>query len=88
MFGLMLSGGTVAALVVAGLVLRNKRMENGRKIYTTALAVSSLLVLTGASLMFWLMGRIIGGHVITRAEGALMTGCYVAYVVWLVLESV
>ncbi|WP_346690871.1 hypothetical protein [uncultured Cloacibacillus sp.] len=44
MFGLMLSGGTVAALVVAGLVLRNKRMENGRKIYTTALAVSSLLV--------------------------------------------
>ena len=50
MFGLMLSGGTVAALVVAGLVLRNKRMENGRKIYTTALAVSSLLVLTGALL--------------------------------------
>lgn len=47
-----------------------------------------LLVLTGASLMFWLMGRIIGRHVITRAEGALMTGCYVAYVVWLVLESV
>ena len=42
--------GTVAALVVAGLVLRNKRMENGRKIYTTALAVSSLLVLTGALL--------------------------------------
>ena len=34
----------------AGLVLRNKRMENGRKIYTTALAVSSLLVLTGALL--------------------------------------
>ena len=33
-----------------GLVLRNKRMENGRKIYTTALAVSSLLVLTGALL--------------------------------------
>ena len=48
MFGLMLSGGTVAALVAAGLVLRNKRMENCKKIYFTVLAFSSLLVLTGA----------------------------------------
>lgn len=48
MFGLMLSGGTVAALVAAGLILRNRRMENSKKIYSTVLAFSSLLVLTGA----------------------------------------
>ncbi|OUO93701.1 ATP synthase subunit C [Cloacibacillus sp. An23] len=48
MFGLMLSGGTVAALVIAGLVLRNRQIENGKKIYSAALAVSSILVLSGA----------------------------------------
>lgn len=48
MFGLMLSGGTVAALVAAGIVLRNRRVENGKKIYSAVLALSSMLVLAGA----------------------------------------
>lgn len=49
---------------------------------------ADLLVLTGASILFWLAGRVIGRHVITRGEGALMTACYVGYVAWLVANAV
>lgn len=46
-----------------------------------------LLVLTGASLLFWLFGRIIGHNTITRGEGALLFLCYVGYMVWLVVNA-
>jgi len=45
-----------------------------------------LLVLTGASLLFWLLGRIIKVRTFTRAEGALMTACYVGYIAALILR--
>ena len=45
-----------------------------------------LLVLTGASLLFWLFGQIIGKRTFTRAEGALMTACYIGYIVALILK--
>lgn len=43
-----------------------------------------LLVLVGASLTFWLMGRVWGHSVINRAEGAILLLGYVAYTVWLI----
>lgn len=46
-----------------------------------------LLTLTGACLLFWLFGRIIGQNTITRGEGALMTACYVAYIAVLVARA-
>ena len=45
-----------------------------------------LLVQTGASLLFWLFGQIIGKRTFTRAEGALMTACYIGYIVALILK--
>lgn len=38
-----------------------------------------LLALTGASVLFWLTGWFFAKRTITRAEGALLLGCYVAY---------
>ena len=46
-----------------------------------------LLVLTGASLLFWLFVRIIGHNTITRGEGALLFLCYAGYMVWLVVNA-
>lgn len=46
-----------------------------------------LLVLTAASLLFWLFGRIIGHNTVTRAEGAFLFLCYVGYMVWLVANA-
>lgn len=43
-----------------------------------------LLVLTAASLCFWLMGRVWGHRVINRAEGAILLLAYVAYTFWLI----
>lgn len=43
-----------------------------------------LLVMTGAALLFWLFGRIIGNRVITRAEGGVMLAIYIAYTAWLI----
>lgn len=45
-----------------------------------------LLVLTFASLLFWLLGRVWGDHVINRAEGALMTATYVGYTAFLIWQ--
>ncbi|MGM9865660.1 MAG: calcium/sodium antiporter [Muribaculaceae bacterium] len=42
-----------------------------------------LLVLTAASLLFWLEGRVWGNHVINRWEGAILFLGYVAYTAWL-----
>lgn len=50
MFGLTLSCGTVAALIVGGYMLKRAGYRGSRKLYGAILAVSSLLVLTGAAL--------------------------------------
>lgn len=42
-----------------------------------------LLVLTAASLLFWLEGKVWGDHVINRWEGAILALGYVAYTAWL-----
>lgn len=39
-----------------------------------------LLVMTGAALLFWLMGWKFGERVINRWEGGVLLACYVAYV--------
>lgn len=44
-----------------------------------------LLVLAGASLAFWIMGRVWGQSVINRAEGGILLMGYIAYTVWLCL---
>lgn len=44
-----------------------------------------LLVMTGACMLFWLFGWIIGHRTITRGEGAVMTAGYIAYITWLCL---
>lgn len=46
-----------------------------------------LLTLTGASVLFWLFGYFFGKRTITRAEGALMTTCYLGYMVWTVVNA-
>lgn len=44
-----------------------------------------LLTLTGASLLFWIVGWVYGRRTIKRAEGALMLALYLAYIVSLYL---
>lgn len=46
-----------------------------------------LLVLTGASLLFWLFGWFFKERTITRLEGAILTICYVAYVAVLISRT-
>lgn len=46
-----------------------------------------LLVLTGASIIFWIFGWIIGHRTITRSEGAFLVACYVAYI-WILVAQV
>lgn len=46
-----------------------------------------LLVLAAACVLFWLVGWFFRKRTITRAEGALLTSCYVAYTVWLVMNA-
>ncbi|MDE6484446.1 MAG: calcium/sodium antiporter [Duncaniella sp.] len=43
-----------------------------------------LLVLVGASLLFWLFGRVIRRMTFTRTEGAIMFIAYVAYTIYLI----
>lgn len=43
-----------------------------------------LFVLVGASLAFWLMGKVGGKNVINRWEGAILLVAYSAYLYWLV----
>lgn len=42
-----------------------------------------MLTMTGAALMFWIFGWKIGDREITRAEGAIMTLGYIAYIIML-----
>lgn len=44
-------------------------------------------VLCVASLLFWLMGRVIGRRTITRGEGAALLCLYAAYLIWLVINA-
>lgn len=46
-----------------------------------------LSVLLGACVLFWVFGRVIGNKVITRLEGGIMVACYLAYTLWLILQS-
>lgn len=46
-----------------------------------------LLTLTGASLLFWVFGWFFRKRTITRAEGAVLTLCYVGYVAWLLAHT-
>lgn len=43
--------------------------------------------LVGASVLFWACGWLIGRRTITRGEGALMTACYAAYMVYVVASA-
>ena len=45
-----------------------------------------LLTYVGAALLLWICGLVIGNRKITRAEGALMVLCYVAYTAWLLIQ--
>lgn len=46
-----------------------------------------LLVLTGASILFWLFGRFFSQRTINRWEGALMTIFYIGYVAYLAITA-
>lgn len=46
-----------------------------------------LLMLTVCCMLFWLFARVYKERTITRAEGALLTACYVAYITYLVLTA-
>lgn len=46
-----------------------------------------LLVLTGASLLFWIFGWFFGHRTITRTEGIILALGYIAYITWLVLHA-
>lgn len=45
-----------------------------------------LAVLVIASLLFWLMGKVWGNHVINRGEGAILLAIYIAYTAWLICQ--
>ncbi|MDE5705792.1 calcium/sodium antiporter [Muribaculum sp.] len=46
-----------------------------------------LLVMTGAALLFWLFGWIIGHRTITRTEGAILVLLYIAYTTVLIVNA-
>ncbi|MBR4400884.1 MAG: ATPase [Synergistes sp.] len=48
MFGLIISCGTVATLIIAGYAMKRAGFRGSSRIYASVAAVSSLLVLTGA----------------------------------------
>lgn len=48
---------------------------------------ADLLVMTGAAILFWLMGRYIGKRIITRGEGIALLAAYIAYTVYLISQA-
>ena len=52
-----------------------------------AIGYVDLLVLTIASIFFWIFGWLFGERTFTRAEGAILTAGYVAYISYLVITS-
>lgn len=51
------------------------------------ITMTDLLVLLGASLLFWITGWFFKRRTITRSEGALMLACYIAYTAWLIINA-
>lgn len=49
------------------------------------IGIADVLTLTVASLLFWIFGWFFGKRTITRAEGALLTACYIGYMVMLLM---
>lgn len=46
---------------------------------------TDLLVLTAASLLFWLFGWFFRERTFTRTEGAILTACYIGYTAFLIM---
>ena len=45
-------------------------------------------VLLGSALIFWFFGWFFKTRTITRAEGGIMAACYIAYITYLVLQTI
>lgn len=52
------------------------------------ITMTDLLVLTAASLLFWIFGWFFGHRTITRTEGGLLLAGYIGYITFLVLQAV
>lgn len=48
---------------------------------------ADLLVLAGASVLFWAMGAFYKQRTFTRLEGGILTACYIGYTLWLVVNA-
>jgi len=44
-------------------------------------------ILIGSSLLLWLTGKFFGKRTINRAEGAVMTACFIAYITYLIIKQ-
>lgn len=51
------------------------------------ITMTDLLILTAASLLFWIFGWFFGHRTITRAEGTLLLAAYIGYITYLVLQA-
>lgn len=49
------------------------------------IGIVDIITLTVASLLFWIFGWFFGDRTITRTEGALLTACYIGYMVLLLM---
>lgn len=45
------------------------------------IGVDDLLVMTAASILFWIFGRRFGDKIINRWEGGILLSCYIAYII-------
>ncbi|MCM1452649.1 MAG: calcium/sodium antiporter [Clostridium sp.] len=50
------------------------------------ISIMDLLVMTGATILFWIFGWRFGHRVINRVEGGVLFACYVAYVAFKILS--
>ena len=50
------------------------------------IGIFDLLVMTGASILFWIFGRQFGDKVIYRWEGGVLLGCYIGYILVQILS--
>lgn len=44
-------------------------------------------ILIGSSLLLWITGKFFGKRTINRAEGAVMTACFIAYITYLIIKQ-
>ncbi len=56
-------------------------------LYLTGINNLDLLMLVGSSILLWLVGVFFGKRTITRIEGSLMVGIYIAYTAFLIYQS-